>query len=103
YIQFVMLWKVYKPGKFHVYFDIIEHDRDRVWYRDNMIKLAARYILFNVKYSPIEETYLIRGNTVLMTSLNVTHEEECYKLEITISEGSIKHYTWKPRYIGLNR
>jgi hypothetical protein len=35
--------------------------------------------------------------------VNVAHEEECYRLDMTISEGSIKYDTWRPRYINLNR
>jgi hypothetical protein len=102
-IQFVMIWKACKSEKFHVYADPIEHDKNRVWDRDNMMKLAESYKLFDVQYSPVEHTWLIYDNIVIMTSLNVIREEEYYKLEMIISEGSIKDDTWKPRYIGLNR
>jgi hypothetical protein len=102
--QLVMIWKVYKSGKFHVYSAPIEHDRCRVWDRDSMMKLAESYELFDVIHSPVKHTWLTHNNNaLLMTSLDVIRKEECYKLEMTISEGNIKDYTWKPRYIGLNR
>jgi hypothetical protein len=44
----------------------------------------------------------MHDNTVLMTSLNVTREE-CYKLEMTISEGSIKDDTQRPHYIDMDK
>jgi hypothetical protein len=55
------------------------------------------------QYGPIESTYLIHDNNVLMERVNTTREAEYYKLEMTISEGSIKDGTWRPRYIDVDR
>jgi hypothetical protein len=47
---------------------------------------------------------LIHDNTVLITRMNVTREEECYKLEITVAESSIENNdTQRPYYIDLDR
>jgi hypothetical protein len=54
------------------------------------MKLAECYELFDMQHGSIEETWLMHDNTVLMTSLNVTHEAERYKLEMII------HHVAKP-------
>jgi hypothetical protein len=100
--QHIFIWKIYKSGSFHVYADLIEHDRDFVWGKDMLMKLAAKYELFDIQYSPVEHTWFIYDTTELTTSLNVTREKECYKLEMTISERSTNDGTWKPRYIDMN-
>jgi hypothetical protein len=103
YIQLVIIWKVYKSGRFYVYSFLLEHDKDCVLDRDNLMKLAKCYKLANIQYCPVEETWLMHDNTVLMTSVSVTREEECFKLEIALSETSIKDDTWRPQCIDLNR
>jgi hypothetical protein len=100
--QLVFVWKVYKLGKFRIFSDLIEHDKRRVWDRDNMMKLAESYRLYDIKRNPVEHTWLTHDNAELMTSLNVTRKKTYYKLEMTVSKGSINDGTWKPRYIGLN-
>jgi hypothetical protein len=40
---------------------------------------------------------------VFMTRVNVTCEEEYYKLEMTISEGSVQDDTRRIRYIDVDR
>jgi hypothetical protein len=101
--QLTFIWKVYKSGKFRVYPCPIEHDKDRVWNKDSMMKLAENHRTFDIKHSPVEHTWLMNDNAVLKTSLNVTREEECYKLEMTISKGTMNDNTCKPQYIGLDR
>jgi hypothetical protein len=104
YTQLIFIWKIYKLlGKFQMYSDLIDYDKRRVWDRDGIMKLATRYKLHDVKYCPIEHTWLIHDNVVLRTRLNVTHKKSYYKIEMTISEESLKDYTIKPRYIGLDR
>jgi hypothetical protein len=102
-IHLFMIWEVYRSGKFCVNSFLIEHDKSRVWNRDELIKLARYYKVFNIQYGPIEYTWLIYDTTLLMTRVDVIHKEECYKLEITISETSINGDTRRPLYIGLNR
>jgi hypothetical protein len=97
-IQLVIVWKVTSSKRFHVFSWLIEHDKDRVWNRDGLLKLAERYTLINIRRIPIEYTYLMHDNTVLMTRVNVTREE-CYRLEITLSETSIKDDTQRLHYI----
>jgi hypothetical protein len=64
--------------------------------------LAKQDRLFD-EYLPIKETYLMHGNTVLMTRVNTARKTECYILEMTLSETNIKNDTQRLRYIGMNR
>jgi hypothetical protein len=100
-IQLVAIWKVYESGKTCVDSVLIEHDKDSILDRDRLSKLAEYYDLFDVQ-DLIENTWLMRDNTVLVTSVIVTREEAYYKLKITISEGTINKYTWRPLYIDLD-
>jgi hypothetical protein len=102
YLQLAMVWEINRSKVFHLFSRPIKHDKSIVWDGDNLVKLISLCRAFDLQHGPIEETHLIYDNMVLMTTLDVTHEE-CYKVEMTISEGSIKYNTWKPRYIGLNR
>lgn len=101
-IQFVIIWKIDRFKGFHVVTYLLEHDKSRVWDSDRLMELAKKETLFDI-HVPIEETWLIHDNRVLKTQVNVTCEEECCKLEITISETSINDDTQRLRYIGLNR
>jgi hypothetical protein len=101
-VQFVIIWKINRSKKFLVASHLIEHDKDRVWDRVELMKLTEYYKLYDIQHAPTEETYLIYDNTVLMTKMNATHEEDCYKLEMTISEASINEDTQRLRYIGLD-
>jgi hypothetical protein len=67
------------------------------------MKLTKCYRLYDIQHIPTKTTYLMHDNTVLMTSLSMTHEEECYKIVVTISEGSVKKNTRRIPYIGLDR
>jgi hypothetical protein len=101
--QLLMIWEVKNYNEFYVDLYLIEHDKRHVWDRDRLIKLVSNFELINVQDGPIEETWLMRDNAVLMTSLNATHEEERYKLEVTISEVSIKDDTLRLWHIDLDR
>jgi hypothetical protein len=101
YIHLVVIWEVNSSSGFYVYSDLIESDKSYVWDRDDLMSLASEFELVNMQHAPIEETYLMHDNTVLMTRVNVTHEEECYKLEMTISETSIKDDTMRIQYIDM--
>jgi hypothetical protein len=103
-IQLIMIWKINSSREFCVVSDLIEHDKDHIWDSIELMNRVAWYALFDMQHGPIEETWIIHGNIALITSLNVTREEECYKLEMTISETSIKDdYIQRPRYISLHR
>jgi hypothetical protein len=101
--QLIIIWKVKRYSEVRVHLSLIEHDEGHVWDRARLMKLAFGFELVNVQHGPIEETYLMRDSTVLMTSLNLTREEGCYKLEMTISEGDIKDDTRRPLYIDVDR
>jgi hypothetical protein len=101
-IQLVMIWEIDSPKEFHVDSYLIEHDKGHVWNGDRLMKLASKYELVDIRHSLIEDTYLMHDNTVLMTSWNTTHEEERYKLEMTISEASIKDDSRRPWYIDVD-
>jgi hypothetical protein len=103
YIQFVMIWKVNSSKELCVYSFLIEHDKDYVWNEVGLMILIMCCGLFNVQGDLIEDTWLIYDNTVLMTSVNVTHEGGCYELDMTISEATIKDNTRRPWYLDLDR
>jgi hypothetical protein len=100
-IQFIVTWKFGIFGDFYVAPGLIEHDKSYVWNSYKLMELIEYCKLYDIQHGRIEETYLMRDNAVLMTSLNIICEEECYKLEIIISEGSINDNTQRPKYIGL--
>jgi hypothetical protein len=102
-VQIVIVWRVCTSGEFCIVSDLIEHDKDSIWDRDRLIRLANCYTLFNMQRGPIEETYLMNDNTVLMTRVNATREGGCYKLVMTISETSIRDDTQRPRYMDVDR
>jgi hypothetical protein len=101
--QLFIIWEAKGSKEFRVVSDMIEHDQSYVWNRVGLMKLAERYELYNIKHRPIEETYLMYNNTVLMTSLNLTREDGCYKIELTLSETSMKGNTQRPWCIDLDR
>jgi hypothetical protein len=101
--QLVVIWKVNSSKEFFIASFIIEHDERHIWDRDRLKRMANYYKKINIQHGPIEYTWLMRDNTALMTRENVTLEEKCYKLEITISEGSIDEDTWRPWYFYLDR
>jgi hypothetical protein len=101
-IQLAIIWKVKDSKEFLTASYLLEHNEDCVWDRVKLKRLVKHYKLANIQHGTIENTWLMHDNTVLMTSLNVSHEEECYKLEMTISKGSIKDDTQRPRYIDVD-
>jgi hypothetical protein len=102
-IQLVIVWRIDRFKRLLVVTYLVEHDKSRVWDRNMLMKLARWYKLFDIQHVPIEDTWLMHDNTVLMTSLNVIHEKEYCKLEMTIAETSMKDNTQRLIYIGLNR
>jgi hypothetical protein len=102
-IQLAIIWEVDSSKEFQIALFLIEHDKDRVWDRDGLMELVKWFALLNIQHSPIENTYLMHDNTVLMMRVNVACEEEYYKLEIILSEGSLNKDTRRSWYIGLNR
>jgi hypothetical protein len=100
-VQLLMILEVNHSKKFCVVSHLIEHDKAHVWDNDRLMRLAKQYMLYDI-HIPIEETWLMHDNTVLMTRVNVAREKACYKLEMTLSEASIKYDTQRPLYIGLN-
>jgi hypothetical protein len=100
--QFFIIWKINSSKEFYMVSWLIEHDKDCVWDEDRLLELTKYYELYDIHVFA-EKTYLMHDNTVLMTSLSMTHEEECYKIVVTISEGSVKKNTRRIPYIGLDR
>jgi hypothetical protein len=102
-IRLVMVWKANGPEEFLVVSRLIEHDKGYIWNINRLMKLAIWHHLYDLQNSVFELTYLMHDNSVLMKRMNTTREGECYKLEMTISEGSMKDDTWRPYYIAMNR
>jgi hypothetical protein len=101
--QLYIAWEVNNSRGFCVYSSLIEHDKSQTWDRDRLMRLIHWYNLTSIQHGPIEMTYSIHDNTVLMTIVNMTYEEGCYKLEIEITKGSIKYNTQRPLYIDVDR
>jgi hypothetical protein len=102
-IQFVIIWSINSSKGFSAASCLIERDKGYVWRRNKLKGLVKYCRLYDIQEDPIEETWLIHDNVALMTSLNITCEEECYKLDMTISETNVKDDTQRPWYIGANR
>jgi hypothetical protein len=100
--QLVMIWNINKFKGSHLVPRLIEHDKDQVWDVDRLMELAKCYESSDMQHDSIEETWLMHDNTVLMISLNVTRGA-WHKLEMTISETSIKDDTQRPLYIDMDR
>src|SRR5690606_10282270 len=81
-IQLVIIWKVNSCREFLAVSFLIEHSKSDVLHEYKLMELDKYYKLFDVQYGIIEDTWLMHDNTVLMTSVNVTCEEGCYKLEM---------------------
>jgi hypothetical protein len=102
-IQFVIIWKANNSEGFRLVSRLIEHDKSHVLDRNELMKLIRYHKVFNIQHEPVEKTWLIHDNVVLMTRVNITYEEECYKLEITISEGNMKDDTQRPLCIDMDK
>jgi hypothetical protein len=102
-MRLVVVWKINRYNEFCVVSRLIEHAKRHIWDREKLIRLANCYGLFNMRHVPIEETWLMHGNMVLMTRVGVTREEECYRLEMTISETNKKYNTRRPQCINVDR
>jgi hypothetical protein len=101
--QLFIIWKINDSKEFLVISYMIEHDKGYIWDKNNLMRLAKQYKLYDIQHVPVGATYLMRDNTVLMTRMNVIREGKCHKLEMTISGGSIKDDTWRPKYIDVDR
>jgi hypothetical protein len=82
--QFVVAWKARISGEFHVYLGLRERKQGHIWDEDELMRLAELCKPLNVQHGPVEDTWLLHDGTELMTSLNMTYEESCYKLETII-------------------
>jgi hypothetical protein len=98
-----IMWKISNSKEFRVASRLIEHDKGLIWTEDKLMKLAKRHTLFDIQHGPVELTHLIYNNTALTKRLNVTREAEYCKIEMTISEGSIKDDTLRPPYINVDK
>jgi hypothetical protein len=103
FIQSVIIWKIDRFERFLVATYMIEHDEGHIWNRNKLMKLAEEEKLFDIQHVPIEETWLTHNGMVLKTRVNVIHEGKCCKLEMAISETSIKDDTQRPLYIDVDR
>jgi hypothetical protein len=101
--QLVMIWKVYKTGKFCVRSGLIEHDKGCVWDRDRLMRLAKWYRVYDIQRVPVEVAYLMRDNTVLMKKECIFRKGRCYELEVDISERSTKYEPQRPWYFDVDR
>jgi hypothetical protein len=101
--QLLITWEVNKSKELCVISCLIEHDKGYIWNRYSLMKLAKYFKLYDIHHGTIENTYLMHNNTVLMTRENVTRERTRYKLEMTISETSMKDDTMRLWYFDMKR
>jgi hypothetical protein len=102
-VWLAIIWKVHKSEKPYAYSFLMEYDKNFIWNRNRLTKLVKNYKLFDTQHDFITDTWLMRNRTVLMTKVNMSCEEEYYKLEMTISKGSINENTRRLWYIDLYR
>jgi hypothetical protein len=102
YTHLVTVWKIDKFKRFHLVLHLIEHDKDQVWDRDRLKRLAEHCKLFSTQHDPIKERWLLHNGTRLMTSVNASCEEKYYKLEMTLSSTTTTD-TQRPWYIDMDR
>jgi hypothetical protein len=100
---FVIVWEIDSSEKFSTTSYLIECDEDCAQNRDKLLQITEHYKPVNIQHGFIEDTWLIHDNKVLMTSLNITPEKGYYKLEMTISETSIRDDTQRLRYFKMDR
>jgi hypothetical protein len=100
-IRLIVDWEVFRPDKCHARSTLVEPESTVSWGVFELVDLYENRGPDDIKHAPIE-TYLMSDNRVLMTKMNLNREEECCKLEITISETSIRNeYTQRPQCIGF--
>jgi hypothetical protein len=99
-----IFWRIFNFKELQVVTQLMDHDENHVWDRDKLMCLAEQCSQYAAtEHGFIEKAWLMHDNTVLMIKIDVIREEECYKSEMIISEGSIKHATWRPYYIDMDR
>jgi hypothetical protein len=101
-IQLFVKWIIDNSKKFLVVSRLIENDKGYVWDQLELISLAICYDKSDMHHDSIEETWLMRNDTVLVTRVDVILEE-CYKLEITLAETNIEDDTLRPWYFDVDR
>jgi hypothetical protein len=99
----VMKWQADSSEGFFAGSRLTEYDEGCVWSRDKLLTQAGWCDLYNIQHGHIKGTWLMCNNTVLMTEMYLTLERKCYKIEMTIYEGSIKDDTWRPWHIDIVR
>jgi hypothetical protein len=102
-IQLFIIWKVNRSKEFWVASYLIEYDKSHVLDKNGLVKLAKGCRVFNIQDVPVEDTWLIHDNAVLMTRMSVAREKAYYKLNMTISETSTNDDTQRLRYIDVNK
>jgi hypothetical protein len=97
--RLVIIWHVNETRGFRLVSYLEAYDQSHIWDKYRLKRLAEHSKVYSIQHDPIEERWLMYDHTVLMTRVNTTCEEACYKLEMTISEASINEDTRRPLYI----
>jgi hypothetical protein len=86
-----------------LYVCLIECTNDFTWDEDKLWVLHRKYFFeFHWQRKPIIMTWLIYGDAVMKTKLDITYEPD-FKLDIIISEGAEKYNTKDPISIDTER
>jgi hypothetical protein len=103
FIQLVVIWKANIFEVFYLFSHLIEYDKDCVWDEDKLTKLVRHHESSDIQYSPIEDTWLMHDDTVLMIRLDKVSKEGCCKIEMTISKTNIKDDTLRLQHIDMDK
>jgi hypothetical protein len=101
--QIFMFWSVHESGELFLTLYLIEHDKSDVLDKNRLMRLIEDWKGFNIRCNLIEETWLMHDNIMLMLKINVIREAKYYKLEMTISETSVRDDTWRLHYYDMDR
>jgi hypothetical protein len=100
YIQLLVTWKSQGCKELYVGVHLIEYGIQINWCKIRLEEYYQRYTSQLKTYTgPIEDTWLIHDNTVLMTRLEFDFTQRDGVLNITISKGAKNEHTKRPELI----
>jgi hypothetical protein len=103
-ILLFVAWKSEGYKNFRVLVQLIECENAFHWDETRLRMYYQRHINQLSTYTdPIKDTWLIHGDTVLVTELELEFTRRNGRLDLTISEGSKDEHAKRPEWIDPNR
>jgi hypothetical protein len=104
YVRPLVAWKFEGYKKYCVFTHLAEYDEQIEWDGIKLEEYCQRYFSQLSTYAaPIEDTWLLHDDTVLMTRLDLNFTQRNDILNITISEGTWHDRIKKPVWIYLKK